>query len=205
MCLFIGQGIRSMTRFCSKIGWKWKWSGKCRKSEISLIWCISTTNNVKSCKKFNETAQTANFTDLSLTSCEYRPKWTKTMQTQTRRVALQIFLRGIQLCHMKADVLAIPKMWWFFILEFLNPSYCCPKSGQISSFFFAKLRCQKKYMWLQYCDSGQIVESAWSHTYWLHADSTIWPESQYCSRIYFFEHRNFAKKKIEIWPDLGQL
>ena len=44
-------------------------------------------------------------------------------------------------------------------------------------------------MWLQYCDSGQIVESAWSHTYWLHADSTIWPESQYCSRIYFFEHR----------------
>ena len=37
--------------------WKWKWSGKCRKSEISLIWCISTTNKVKSCKKFNETAQ----------------------------------------------------------------------------------------------------------------------------------------------------
>ena len=112
----IRQGIRSMTRFCSKIGWKWKWSEKCRKSEISLIWCISTTNNVKSCKKFNETAQTANFTDFSLTSCEYRPKWTKTMQTQTRRVRLQNFLRGIRGCHMKADVLAIPKMWLFVIL-----------------------------------------------------------------------------------------
>ena len=97
------QGIRSMTRFCSKIGWKWKWSDKCRKSEISLIWCISTTNNVKSCKKFNETAQTANFTDFSLTSCEYRPKWTKTIQTQTRRVRLQKFLRCNQICHMKAD------------------------------------------------------------------------------------------------------
>ena len=107
---WLRQGIRSMTRFCSKIGWKWKWSEMCRKSEISLIWCISTTNNVKSCKKFDETAQTANFTDFSLTSCEYRPKWTKTMQTQTRRVRLQNFLRGIRGCHMKADVLAIPNI-----------------------------------------------------------------------------------------------
>ena len=68
------------------------------------------------CKKINETAQTANFTYFSLTSCEYRPKWTKTMQTQTRRVRLQNFLRGIRGCHMKADVLAIPKMWLFVIL-----------------------------------------------------------------------------------------
>ena len=37
------QGLRSMTRLCSKVGWKW--SEKHRKSEISLIWCISTTNN----------------------------------------------------------------------------------------------------------------------------------------------------------------
>ena len=51
------------------------------------------------------------------------------------------------------------------------------------------MRCHKKKTRLQYCDSGQIVESAWSHTYWLHADSTIWPESQYCSRINFFWHR----------------
>ena len=74
-CLYVlvWQGFRSMTRFCSKIGWKWKWSDKCRKSEISLIWCISTTNNMKSCKKFNETAQTANFTDFSLTSCGNGP------------------------------------------------------------------------------------------------------------------------------------
>ena len=104
-----------MTRFCSKIGWKWKWSEKCLKSEISLIWCISTTNNVKSCKKFDETAQTANFTDFSLTSCEYRPKWTKPTQTQTRRVRLQNFLRGIQVCHMKADVLPFLKMWFTIV------------------------------------------------------------------------------------------
>ena len=29
-------------------------------SEMSIIWCISIPNNVKTCKKFNETAQTAN-------------------------------------------------------------------------------------------------------------------------------------------------
>ena len=93
---------------------KWGESESGRKSEISLIWCISTTNNVKSCKIFNETAQTANFTDFLLTSCENRPKWPKSMKTQMRRVRLQKFLRGIQICHMKAVVLENPKMWWFF-------------------------------------------------------------------------------------------
>ena len=106
MCqIYLWQGVRMSLGTSPADPWKWKWSNGVGKSEISLIWCISTTNKVKSCKKFNETA-----------SCEYRPKWTKTMQTQTRRIRLQNFLRGIQTCHMKADVLAIPKMWWFFIL-----------------------------------------------------------------------------------------
>ena len=51
------------------------------------------------------------------------------MQTQTRRVRLQNFLRGIQICHMKADVLEIPKMWWFFILKFFKPELLLPKFG----------------------------------------------------------------------------
>ena len=73
--MIIWQALRSMTRCCSKVGWKW--SEKCRKNEISLIWCISTTNNVKSCKKFNETAQTVNFNYFSLISCENGPKLCK--------------------------------------------------------------------------------------------------------------------------------
>ena len=40
-------------------------------------------NNVKSCKKINETAQMANFTDFPLIFCGRGPKWTKTMQTRT--------------------------------------------------------------------------------------------------------------------------
>ena len=78
-----------------------------------------------------------------------------------------------------------------YAIFFLNPSYCCPKAGQISRIFFAKLRCHKKYIWLQYYVSGQIVESAWTHTYWIwdHADSTILPESQCCSPMYYFEDK----------------
>ena len=33
--------------------WKWKWSNGVEKSETDLFWCISMTNNVKSCKKMN--------------------------------------------------------------------------------------------------------------------------------------------------------
>ena len=34
-----------------KVGWKWKWSNGVGKSEMSIIWCIYITNNVKSNKK----------------------------------------------------------------------------------------------------------------------------------------------------------
>ena len=66
------------------------------------------------------------------------------MQTQTRRVRLQNFLRGIQICHMKADVLAIPKMWWFNILEFFKPELLLPQVGPNLNFFFGKIAVFKK-------------------------------------------------------------
>ena len=42
--------------------WKWKWSNDVEKSKMDLFWCISMPNNVKSCKKIDEKAQTAKFT-----------------------------------------------------------------------------------------------------------------------------------------------
>ena len=42
--------------------WKWKWSNGVEKSETDLFWCISMTNNVKSCKKINWRVQTFRFT-----------------------------------------------------------------------------------------------------------------------------------------------
>ena len=41
-----------------------------------------------------------------------------------------------RVCHMKADVLPVPKICGCFLCyNFLNGIYCCPKSGQISRFF----------------------------------------------------------------------
>ena len=47
--VWVWQLIRSTIGLSSKVGWKW--SEKCRKSEVNLIWCISTTNNAKSMKQ----------------------------------------------------------------------------------------------------------------------------------------------------------
>ena len=63
---------------------------------------------------------------------------------QTLVSLLRKFLRGIQICHMRADVLAIPKMWCFLGYNFLNPSYCYSKSGQISGIFSGKVAVSKK-------------------------------------------------------------
>ena len=62
----ISHSLRSYHNMSPPDLWKWKWSNGVGKSEMSIIWCISITNNMKSNKKFNETAQTANFTDFRL-------------------------------------------------------------------------------------------------------------------------------------------
>ena len=63
--------------------WKLKWSNYVRKNEMSTIWCMPIVINVKPCKKWNETAQTTNFTDFPSIFYGSGPKWSKTMQTQT--------------------------------------------------------------------------------------------------------------------------
>ena len=44
----------------------WKWSNGVKVSEMGIFWCISITNNVKSCRKFNEKAQTVNFSVFTM-------------------------------------------------------------------------------------------------------------------------------------------
>ena len=51
---------------------------------------------------------------------------------------------GIPGCHMKADVLAIPKMWWFFILHFFKPKLLLPKVGSNLMNYFGKIAVLKK-------------------------------------------------------------
>ena len=62
----LGHSLRSYHNMSPPDLWKWKWSNGVGKSEMSIIWCISITNNVKSNKKFNETAQMANFTVFTM-------------------------------------------------------------------------------------------------------------------------------------------
>ena len=40
-----------------KVGWKWEWPNCVGKSEMSIFWCLSITNKIKSCRKFNKRAQ----------------------------------------------------------------------------------------------------------------------------------------------------
>ena len=42
------------------------WSNGVKISEMGIFWCISITNNVKPCKKFNDKAQTINFSVFTI-------------------------------------------------------------------------------------------------------------------------------------------
>ena len=64
--------------------WKWKWSNGVEKSETDLFWCISMTNNVKSCKKINGRVQTFRFSVFTMGLCWKRQKNTKTRETKTQ-------------------------------------------------------------------------------------------------------------------------
>jgi len=78
---------------------------------------------VKSNKKINEIAQTANFTDFPLISCGNGPSWTKTMQAQTLFSLLQFFSKVSRVCHMKADVLPfLKKKRPKIIFQYPNPT-----------------------------------------------------------------------------------
>ena len=47
-------------------GGKWKWPNVVGKSEMDLFWCISMTNNVKSCKKIKGRVQTFRFSVFTM-------------------------------------------------------------------------------------------------------------------------------------------
>ena len=49
---------------------------------MGIFWCISITNNVESCKKFNEKAQTANFSVLARGRRPHQELFAKNMKTR---------------------------------------------------------------------------------------------------------------------------
>ena len=55
------HSVRMSLGICPAEPRNWKWPNCDGKSEMSIFLCISITNNVKTCKKFNESTQTTNF------------------------------------------------------------------------------------------------------------------------------------------------
>ena len=59
--LTLRHSVRMSLGICPAEPRNWKWPNGVGKSEMSIFLCISITNNVKTCKKFNESTQTTNF------------------------------------------------------------------------------------------------------------------------------------------------
>ena len=82
---------------------------------MGIFWCISITNNVNSCKKFNEKAQMTNFGVLAKgrRPCQeiFAKKHGKLGKLKRK---LLILLKGMTYLgwyHGKGHVQSIPKMW----------------------------------------------------------------------------------------------
>ena len=65
----IRRTLRSGIHFSANAGRKWMWSNCVREGVFDLFWCISITIYVKSYKKIDERAQTANFSVFTMGGC----------------------------------------------------------------------------------------------------------------------------------------
>ena len=65
------------------------------------------------------------------------------------------------------------------------------------------MRCSKKKTRPQFWVLSAAIESAWDQPYWSHADSMAALKTQNCGRVFFFGHRLWVQKKLEIWVDFG--
>ena len=85
----IWQGSRMRLGVTAKVRRIWKWSNGVKISEMGTFWCISITNNVESCKKFNGKAQTAN----SYNSCKSFPSGISSVNKDSKRPVRWCFWR----------------------------------------------------------------------------------------------------------------
>ena len=102
-------------------------------------------NNVKSCKKIDEKAQTAKFTVLQGEISSAVLKTWKTRKTKTWITQIFQILYPIQGGTMlKSTSSAFQKCGTFCVYDFLKGSYWLSKFSNISIFFDIQNRCQKK-------------------------------------------------------------
>ena len=148
-----------------KVGWKWKWSNGVGKSEMSIIWCISITNNVKSNKKNHWNSSNG---QIHWFPIDFLWKWSIMDQNYANANAFfsdwNIFLRYPGYTIWKLTSRAFWKCGSFCCYNFLNPSYGWPKLGQILKKKSCRVKPYKKITRLQFCVLGSAIESASKHT-----------------------------------------
>merc|ERR1712018_724551 len=104
--------------------------------------CISMPNNVKSCKKINEKAQTAKLTVLAREISSAVLKTWKTRKTKTRITQNIQILNHIQGTTIgKLTSRGFRKCGTFWVYDFLKGSYWLSKSSKISKKKMGRRRC----------------------------------------------------------------
>ena len=148
------QGVRRSLENSPADPWKWKWWNGVGKSEMSIFWCISITNNVNSCK--NSMKQLKRPT--SLISHWFLWEWSIMNQNYANANGFfsywKMFLRYPGYAIWKLTSRAFWKCGGFCCNNFLNPSYGWTKLGQISKRKNCWVKPFGKITRLQFCVSS---------------------------------------------------
>ena len=129
----IRHSVRMRLGFCPAEPRNWKWPNGVGNSEMSIIWCIYITNNVKTCKKFNERAQTAKFSVLCRLRQELFAENPKNKENKRNlnanysKFPNTITYPGLH--HVEEHAQGFPKMWYFSIFEGFIPELLGFKVG----------------------------------------------------------------------------
>ena len=86
---------------------------------------------------------------------------------------------------MKADVLTIPKMWFFSMVEGFKPELLAVKVEWKLKKKFKGDEVSKKKTRPQFSILRSVTESAWAQYGWFHADSVTELKIENCGRVFF--------------------
>ena len=159
-------------------------------------------NNVKSCKKIDEKAQTAKFTVLqgeisSAVLKTWKTRKTKTWITQFFQILYAI--QGTTMSTLTSQ--GFRKCGTFWVYDFLKGSYWLSKSSQISRKKMGRRRCYKKKELPQFWVFGSETNSRCSPPYELPWLFVSCPKNQNCDRVFFLQHLLWPNFFFEILLD----
>ena len=130
--------------------WKWKWWSCAEKSLLQTM-----GHHAKNSMKYLKQPTSMISHWFPVEKVHNGPKLCK---CKLFSFCCQNFSDVFRVCHMKADVRPILKMWCFFCY-LLNQSFCCSKSGQIAKNIARRRQKINTRLILIFC---RHIESAWA-------------------------------------------